>query len=152
VRTDRECAIAFRTPRGWASSAPSKWTRPKRGECSFTIRDNAPHADEFIDVRVRFGSLDFGADDLGFERRDSAWVLHGEDVSAASRVQLEAGVMLAGTAATRLYENGVYRALADETRCIIASNDARVVELNGFVDDSIVREIAGSFSFLAIRR
>jgi hypothetical protein len=28
----------------------------------------------------------------------------------------------------------------------------RVIELNGFVDDSIVREVARTFSFLAIRR
>jgi hypothetical protein len=150
--TDRECAIAFRTPPRWASPAPSRWTRPRRGECSFTIRDKAPHSDQRIDVRVRFGELDARAEDLGFERRDSGWVLHGEDVSAATRVELGAGVMLLGTAATRPYENGVYRALADETRCIISDNNGRVIELYGFVDDSIVRQIAHTFSFLAIRR
>ena len=150
--TDRECAIAFRTPPRWGSSSPSKWTRPRRGECSFTIRDNAPHADQFIDVRVRFGSLESRAEDLGFEQRDSGWVLQGEDVSPASRVYVKAGTMLAGTAATRLYENGVYRAIADETRCIVSDNKDRVIELSGFVDDSIVRAVARTFSFLAIRR
>lgn len=150
--TDRTCAIAFRTPAGWTSSAPSRWSRPKRGECSFSLRDKSPDADQHIDVRVRFGDLDSGAADLGFERRDSGWVLHGEDVSAASRVQLDAGVMLVGTAAARLYENGVYRAIADETRCIISDEKGRIIELNGFVDDSIVRDVARSFRFLAARR
>ena len=60
--------------------------------------------------------------------------------------------MLVGPASTRLYENGVYRALADETRCIISNDNGRVIELNGFVDDAIVREIAQTFGFLAIRR
>ena len=101
---------------------------------------------------MRFGDLDSRAEDLGFEQRDSGWVLLGEDVSAASRIQLEDGVMLVGTASTRLYENDVYRALGDETRCIISNDNGRVIELNGFVDDAIVREIAQTFSFLAIRR
>lgn len=79
-------------------------------------------------------------------------MLHGEEVSAASRSQVDAGEMLAGTASTRLYENGVYRALADEARCIVAGHDGRVVELNGFVDDTIVRELGHSFRFLTVHR
>jgi hypothetical protein len=138
---------------GFRVQLPADWKiRPSRSKkCEFTVI--APHrADGDIELTVRNGTLEDGAEKLGFAKDNGKWILQGEGSAGAVQIESATWVGLQGSVATRVYEKGTYSGLGDQTRAVLFDREHRIAEITCYVGDKVIPEFVKSFEFLAETR
>jgi hypothetical protein len=139
------CGFRVKLPAGWRiKPSPSK-------KCTFTVIAPRRQTDEGIDLLIRKGNLEQGSEDLGFTNSNGKWTLQGESVVEASSVESSSWVGIWGSdVATRIYKNGFYCCLGDQTRALLFDRKTRIAEITGYSGDE-VHEFMNGFGFLAQR-
>lgn len=134
---------------GFKATVPADWKiKPSASKkCVFTVV--APHrADGDLEVVVRKGTLEQGADDLGFSNEGGKWTLQGEDSVAAEQIESPTWTGLQGSVATRIYEKGFYAGLGDQSRALLFNRKNRIAEVTCYVGEKVVSEFVQGFEFL----
>jgi hypothetical protein len=139
------CGFRVKLPAGWRiKPSPSK-------KCTFTVIAPRRQADEGIDLLIRKGNLEQGSEDLGFTNSDGKWTLQGESIVEATSIESPSWVGVCGSdVATRIYKNGFYCCLGDQTRALLFDRKTRIAEITGYKADE-VQEFMKGFEFLAQR-
>jgi hypothetical protein len=139
------CGFEAKLPAGWRIKASlSK-------KCAFTVIAPGRQADEGIELLIRKGNLKQGSEDLGFTSSNGKWTLQGESIVEATSVESPSWVGVWGSGvATRIYRNGFYCCLGDQTRGLLFDRKSRIAEITGYSEDE-VREFISGFEFLAQR-
>jgi len=139
--TSKACGFQIKLPADWRIK-PSLSKK-----CAFTVI--APHrADGDLDLLVQNGNLEQGSGDLGFTKEGERWTLQGEDSVEAVQIESPTWTGLQGTVATRIYENGFYRGLGDQTRALLFDRKNRIAEVTCYVGEKVVAEFVKGFEFL----
>lgn len=139
------CGFQAKLPAGWRVKASlSK-------KCAFTVIAPRRPADEGIELLLRKGNLEQGSEDLGFTNSNGKWTLEGESIVEATSIESPAWVGVWGSGvATRIYKNGFYCCLGDQTRALLFDCKTRIAEITGYSGDE-VQEFINGFEFLAQR-
>ncbi len=140
--TSQICGFQTKLPAGWK-------IRPSRSKkCVFAVLDPGRADDEGLDLIVRRGNLDDGANDLGFTKNNGKWMLQGEDTVEA--VQIESAIWsgIQGTVGSRIYEKGHYSGFGDQTRALLFDRRDRIAEITCFSGEKRVPEFVKGFEFL----
>jgi len=137
------CGFQAKLPAGWRIKAsPSK-------KCAFTVLAPLRPADEGIELLIQKGDLEQGSEDLGFTHSNGKWTLQGESIVEATSVESPTWVGVWGSGvATRIYRNGFYCCLGDQTRALLFDRKRRIAEITGYSEDEVQEFISG-FAFLA---
>jgi hypothetical protein len=139
------CGFQAKLPPGWRIKASlSK-------KCAFTVLAPRRPADEGIELLIRKGNLEQGSEDLGFTNSNGKWTLQGESIVEATSVESPSWLGVWGSGvATRIYRNGFYCCLGDQTRALLFDRKSRIAEITGYSEDEVQEFISG-FEFLAQR-
>lgn len=136
------CGFQVKLPLGWK-------IRPSRSKkCAFTVIDPGRAADDGLDVIVRDGTLDDGANDLGFTKNEGKWILQGEETVEAVEIKAGSWMGLQGTVGSRIYENGHYSGFGDQTRVLLFNRGQRIAEVTCFSGEKRVADFVKGFEFL----
>jgi hypothetical protein len=118
-------------------------------KCAFTVIAPRRQADEGIELLVRKGNLEQGSEDLGFTNSEGKWTLQGESTVEAASIESSSWVGVWGSdVATRIYKNGFYCCLGDQSRALLFDRKTRIAEITGYSRDELQKFING-FEFLA---
>lgn len=139
------CGVKLKLPSNWRVKLSSS------KKCAVTVIAPGRQADEGIDLLIRKGNLEQGSEDLGFTNSNGKWTLQGESIVEATPVESASWVGVWGSdVATRIYRNGFYCCLGDQTRALLFDRKTRIAEIAGYSGDE-VHELMNSFEFLAQR-
>jgi len=139
------CGFRVNLPAGWRI----KPSPPKK--CVFAVIAPRRQADEGIELLIRKGNLEQGSEDLGFTNSNGKWTLQGESVVEATSIESPNWVGVWGAdVATRIYQNGFYCCLGDQTRALLFDRKTRIAEITGYKGHE-VQEFMKGFEFLAQR-
>lgn len=136
---------------GFQVDVPADWKiRPSRSKkCVFTVILGNKPADEGLDLVVRDGSLEPDANDVGFAQDNGKWMLTGEETVEAVEIKSKSWVGLQGRVASRIYENGHYVGLGDQTRALLFDRGHRIAEVTCFSGEEEVPRLVKGFEFLS---
>lgn len=139
------CGFQAQLPAGWRiKPSVSK-------KCTFTVIAPLRQADEGIELLIRKGTLEQGSEDLGFTDSNGKWTLQGESIVEATSVESPNWVGVWGSdVATRIYKNGFYCCLGDQTRALLFDRRTRIAEITGYSPDE-VQTFMNGFEFLTQR-
>jgi hypothetical protein len=139
---NKGCGFQARIPAGWRiQPSPSM-------ECVLTVI--AQHrSDGDLELLVRDGTLDAGADDLGFTKDNGKCMLQGEEYGTAVQIESASWIGLQGSVATRVYEKRGYSGLGEQTRAVLFDRKHRVAEVTCYVGEELVPEFVKGFEFLS---
>jgi hypothetical protein len=136
----KACGFRLTLPADWIA----KVSRSKK--CAFTF-GAASRLDEGVELTVRDGTLEEGAEDLGFKKDNGEWMLQGEDYTEATQIDNANWAGLQGRAASRIYGKKGYEGLGDQARAVLFDRSHRIVEVTCFADTVIPGCLQG-FEFM----
>jgi hypothetical protein len=135
---------------GFRVELPADWKiRSSRSKkCGFTVILGNKAADEGLDLVVRDGNLDPGANNIGFAKDTGKWMLTGEETVEAVGIESKSWVGLQGTVGSRIYEHGHYSGFGDQTRALLFDRGHRIAEVMCFSGEEAVPRLVKGFEFL----
>jgi hypothetical protein len=141
--TSHICGFQTKLPAGWK-------IRPSRSKkCFFTVLDPGRADDEGLDLIVRRGTLDQGANDLGFTKDSGKWMLQGEETVEAAQIESASWIGMQGTVGSRIYEKGHYSGFGDQTRALLFDRRQRIAEITCYSGEKRVAAFVKGFEFLS---